>query len=113
MDLNPAMGYRITTLEIEQAAIRAERARMVAEHSEQIVRRDGLVRRMLRRVAGRWSAEAVSGDAVAEVPTTAPVAPASAASAPVPVRVPQPAADQPAADDARADELIGCSPRAA
>ncbi|GAA4489145.1 hypothetical protein GCM10023171_29630 [Microbacterium panaciterrae] len=63
MDLNYAMSYRITTLEIEQAAIRAERARMAAEHGEQIVRRDGLLRRVLRGIAARGAARRSAGTA--------------------------------------------------
>ena len=106
MDLNYAMSYRITTLEIEQAAVRAERARMAAEHGDQIVRTDGLVRRALQALSGRRGArrssarEAVSARQAAPVPA---VATASADLAPV----------EPAMDDVRAGELVGCAPHAA
>ena len=47
MDLNTYMGYRVTEQEIAQAAVRAERARVAAEHRDQVVPRIGIVRRAL------------------------------------------------------------------
>lgn len=122
MELNYAMSYRITTLEIEQAAIRAERARMAAEHADMIVRRDGFLRRMLGRLQGR-RAEVVPAPAPAQA-TTAPAEPApasrasasavpAAATAPAPIAGPVPAASVQTEDDARASELVGCGSHAA
>ena len=82
MDLHPSMSYRISTLEIEQAAIRAERARIAAEHADQIVRRDGILRRMFpRRQTGRAAKAAVE---TAAAPAVAPAAPAAAPTAAAP-----------------------------
>ncbi len=102
MDLNYAMSYRITTLEIEQAAIRAERARMAAEHGDQIVRSEGLVRRALRAIAAR---RAASRTAAAPVRTPAQ---APADQTPLAEVVPEAA---PA--DVPAGELVGCAPHTA
>ncbi|MBS1895841.1 MAG: hypothetical protein JSS88_00400 [Actinobacteria bacterium] len=112
MDLHPSMSYRISTLEIEQAAIRAERARIAAEHADQIVRRDGILRRMFpRRQTGR-----------AATATVAPAAPAAPAANPAPAAVPAHAAApaiEPAAqvasapDETRERELVGCVSHAA
>lgn len=111
------MSYRISTLEIEQAAIRAERARIAAEHADQIVRRDGILRRMFpRRQTGRVATAAVE---TAAAPTVAPAAPAAT---PAPAAVPAPAAApaiEPAAqvasapDETRERELVGCVSHAA
>lgn len=108
MTMHPSMSYRITTLEIEQAAIRAERARIAAEHADQIVRRDGIVRRALRRLQNSRATAtavrpAVPATAVAEAP--APAAPvAELASATV---------EASTAGAARDRELVGCAPHAA
>lgn len=120
MELNYAMSYRITTLEIEQAAIRAERARMAAEHADMIVRRDGFLRRMLGRLQAR-RAEVVPAPAPAQA-ATAPVAPApasratavpAAATTPAPIAGLVSAASVQTEDDARASELVGCGSHAA
>lgn len=131
MDLHPSMSYRISTLEIEQAAIRAERARIAAEHADQIVRRDGILRRMFpRRQTGRAATAAVETAAVetAAAPTVAPAAPAAAptvataavetAAAPAvaPAAAPaiEPAAQVASApDETRERELVGCVSHAA
>ncbi|SDL60548.1 hypothetical protein [Microbacterium azadirachtae] len=108
MTMHPSMSYRITTLEIEQAAIRAERARIAAEHADQIVRRDGIVRRALRRLQNSRATAtavrpAVPATAVAEAPV--PAAPvAELASATV---------EASTAGTARDRELVGCAPHAA
>ena len=116
MELNYAMSYRITTLEIEQAAIRAERARMAAEHPDMIVRRDGILRRVLRRPQnGRTVA------APATVPAPTPGRAAAAVATAAPVAVPEvgriaelvPASSASADDRARAGELVGCGTSAA
>ena len=103
MDLHPSMSYRISTLEIEQAAIRAERARIAAEHADQIVHRDGILRRALRRLQGGRVARAAAGE------PAAPVAPASAATPAVAPAAPF----APATDETRERELVGCVPHAA
>jgi|GEM_PF-3457256 len=138
MDLNYAMShYRITTLELEQAAIRAERVRLAAEHADMIVRRDGALRRVLRRLQARRAeattvgaaeapvAPAVSEAIVAEAAASAPMAetlavaeaaePAVAEadvvgeSAPIAELVPA----APGENEARAAELVGCGTHAA
>ena len=106
MELNYAMSYRITTLEIEQAAIRAERARMAAEHADMIVRRDGFLRRMLSRLQGR-RAEVVPAPA-AVTPVLAP-----AVTAPAPAPAAQLAELVSASDETRDRELVGCVSHAA
>lgn len=126
MELNYAMSYRITTLEIEQAAIRAERARMAAEHADMIVRRDGFLRRTLGRLQARRTEVVPAATTPAPaVPATA--SPASAApapspepAAPSPELVPAapiaelvPAASAQAEEGARASELVGCGSHAA
>ncbi|WP_336649171.1 hypothetical protein [Microbacterium sp. MMO-10] len=124
MDLHPSMSYRISTLEIEQAAIRAERARIAAEHADQIVRRDGILRRMFpRRQTGRVATAAVE---TAAAPTVAPaavetaaaptVAPAAPAAVPASAAAPaiEPAAQvASASDETRERELVGCVSHAA
>ncbi|WP_336629179.1 MULTISPECIES: hypothetical protein [unclassified Microbacterium] len=108
MDLHPSMSYRISTLEIEQAAIRAERARIAAEHADQIVRRDGILRRMFpRRQTGRAATAAVATAAAPAVETAA--VPASAAAPAI-----EPAAQlASASDETRERELVGCVSHAA
>ena len=115
MELNYAMSYRITTLEIEQAAIRAERARMAAEHPDMIVRRDGILRRVLRRPQ---NGRTVAAPATAPAPTPGLAAAAVATAAPVAVpegRIAElvPAASASAGDHTRAGELVGCGTSAA
>ena len=78
MELNYAMGYRITMLELEQAAIRAERARVLAENPDMIVRRDGMLRRALQRI---WTRGAAAVPAAA-VPAEAVPAETAALEAP-------------------------------
>lgn len=126
MTMHPSMSYRITTLELEQAAVRAERARMAAEHADQIVHRDGILRRALLRLrAGRIApaaAPVVPAAPAAAPGEAAPVVPAVTASAAEPaVRVAviagpraerASAAGAPGADsDDR--ELVDCAPHAA
>nr|MBS1901288.1 hypothetical protein [Actinomycetota bacterium] len=125
MDLHPSMSYRISTLEIEQAAIRAERARIAAEHADQIVRRDGILRRMFpRRQTGRVATAAVETAAAPAIepaatpaPAAAPtVAPAAPAAVPAPAAAPaiEPAAQvASASDETRERELVGCVSHAA
>lgn len=128
MTMHPAMSYRITTLEIEQAAIRAERARMAAEHADQIVHRDGILRRTLQRLQNRRATAAVVRAAAPAAPTNATGVSAGAlaptASAPVAPGVTAPAGPlgafasatvgtESAADGARDRELVGCAPHAA
>ena len=103
MELNYAMSYRITTLEIEQAAIRAERARMAAENADMIVHRDGILRRALRRLQTRRAevAPASAAEASAVAPATQAVAPAQVAEL------------APASDETLDRELVGCVSHAA
>ncbi len=116
MTMHPSMSYRITTLEIEQAAIRAERARIAAEHADQIVRRDGILRRALRRLQNSRATAtavrpAVPATAVAEAPAPATV------SAPVPAapvaELASATVEASTAGAARDRELVGCAPHAA
>lgn len=48
---HPYLSYRVTTLELEQVAAAAERRRMISENPERIIRRAGIVRRMLDALA--------------------------------------------------------------
>lgn len=99
MTMHPSMSYRITTLELEQAAVRAERARMAAEHADQIVRRDGILRRALRRLQN----SPATATAVAEAPV--PAAPVA--------QLASPTVEASTAGAARDRELVGCAPHAA
>lgn len=120
MELNYAMGYRITMLELEQAAIRAERARVLAENPDMIVRREGMLRRALRRIWTRRADAVPAAPAALEVPGLEAAA-SGAASAEVlaidtPVAVIDLASAAPmesAVEEARAGELVGCTPHAA
>ncbi|SFR52881.1 hypothetical protein SAMN04488591_1762 [Microbacterium azadirachtae] len=127
MTMHPSMSYRITTLELEQAAVRAERARMAAEHADQIVRRDGILRRALRRLQNSpATATAVrpavpaapvpaTATAVAEAPVPAAPVPATAtavAEAPV-AQLASATVEASTAGAARDRELVGCAPHAA
>ncbi len=48
---HPYLSYRVTTLELEQVAAAAERRRMISENPERLIRRAGIVRRMLDALA--------------------------------------------------------------
>ncbi|MGN8026593.1 hypothetical protein [Microbacterium sp. 22242] len=112
MDLNYAMSYRITTLELEQAAIRAERARVVAEHADMIVPRDGILRRVLRRLrARRAGVPAPVAGPPATASVSAPPAPRRGDAAATPESVPAASAHTEEGD--RRGELVGCAPHAA
>ncbi|VXB48586.1 conserved hypothetical protein [Microbacterium sp. 8M] len=133
MTMHPSMSYRITTLEIEQAAVRAERARMMAEHADQIVRRDGILRRALRRLqasAGTSTTARTASDAPAvpaaaarpaepaqdaapAAPVERPAAPAVASAAPLAEPASASVATDRAADEVRDRELVGCASHAA
>ncbi|WP_251448198.1 hypothetical protein [Microbacterium sp. USTB-Y] len=117
MDLHPSMSYRISTLEIEQAAIRAERARIAAEHADQIVRRDGILRRMFpRRQTGRAATAAAPAVETAAVPASAAAPAIAPAATPAPAAAPavEPAAQvASASDETRERELVGCVSHAA
>lgn len=127
MTMHPSMSYRITTLEVEQAAIRAERARMMAEHADQIVRRDGILRRILRRlqVSAGASTTARPAPEALVVPTAvarpaepaqdaaAPAAPVERPAAPAAPLASATVATDPAADEVRDRELVGCASHAA
>jgi len=110
MTMHPSMSYRITTLELEQAAVRAERARMAAEHADQIVRRDGILRRALRRLQNSPATATAVRPAVpaAPVPATA----TAVAEAPV-ARLASATVEASTAGAARDRELVGCAPHAA
>ncbi|WP_295014080.1 hypothetical protein [uncultured Microbacterium sp.] len=107
MDLNPAMGYRITTLEIERAAVRAERARMAAEHADQLRPVDGRLRRALRALSARRTR--ATGAEVSVPVTTIRSDVAAPASSAAPVA--RTAQDARVASPER--ELVGCAPHAA
>lgn len=62
MDLNPYLAYRVSTVEIEEAARRAERARMAAENADQIVRRPGLLVRLRTFLNPEPARRATAGD---------------------------------------------------
>jgi hypothetical protein len=128
MTMHPSMSYRITTLELEQAAVRAERARMAAEHADQIVRRDGILRRALRRLQISRATATAAPRAVPATPASESPAPSTAtavaeAPAPAPASEPAPVApvaqlasatvDASRAGAARDRELVGCAPHAA
>ena len=116
MTMHPSMSYRITTLELEQAAVRAERARMAAEHADQIVRRDGILRRALRRLQNSPATATAVRPAVpaAPVPATATaVAEAPVPAAPVAQLASATVEASTAAGTARDRELVGCAPHAA
>lgn len=108
MDLHPSMSYRISTLEIEQAAIRAERARRAAEHADQIVHRDGILRRALHRLQARRVASGAAPATAAAAPATTAAAPRTTAA--VPATTPSAA---PSTEPGRDRELVGCAPRTA
>lgn len=76
MDVHPYLSYRVTTLEIEEAARRAERARMAAEHADQILTTERFGTR-LRRWLSRDSA--VRRPATQEAAPAAPVSPRASA----------------------------------
>ncbi|MCE4026743.1 hypothetical protein LXM50_12265 [Microbacterium sp. Au-Mic1] len=109
MELNYAMSYRITTLELEQAAIRAERARMAAENADLIVRRDGILRRALRRLQARRAAVVPAPAVETREAETAVATPAASAVAPTT----QIAELVSASDETRDRELVGCVSHAA
>ena len=127
MTMHPSMSYRITTLELEQAAVRAERARMAAEHADQIVRRDGILRRALRRLQNSPATATAVRPAVpaAPVPATVtavaeapvPAAATAVAEAPIPAapvaQLASPTVEASTAGAARDRELVGCAPHAA
>ncbi|MBS1697787.1 MAG: hypothetical protein JST25_05210 [Actinobacteria bacterium] len=114
MDLHPSMSYRISTLEIEQAAIRAERARRAAEHADQIVRRDGILGRLRNRLQMRRVASAPAAAETAAAPAfVAPAAAAPAAVAPAAAPSARGFEAAPSADPAHDRELVGCAPHAA
>ncbi|MDQ4215023.1 hypothetical protein [Microbacterium capsulatum] len=106
MDLHPALSYRVSTLELEEAAVRAERARMAAEHPDQFVRRDGVIRRALRALAARRTVRTTA--AVPAAPAREAATPGAADAAPV--RLVVAAAE---AEPAAERELVGCTPHAA
>lgn len=112
MELNYAMSYRITTLEIEQAAVRAERARMAAERAEQLVPRDGFLRRMRRRLRSDRRVLVPAAPAEASVASAAIARPSTPAEATATASVSELVPATPV-EDARAGELVGCGSHAA
>ncbi|MDA4894124.1 MULTISPECIES: hypothetical protein [unclassified Microbacterium] len=90
MDVHPYLSYRVTTLEIEEAARRAERARMAAEHADQILTTERFGTR-LRRWLGRDSA--VRRPAGREAAPGAPVSPRASAVRAASSRPAAPASD--------------------
>ncbi|MFE2771065.1 hypothetical protein [Microbacterium resistens] len=90
MDVHPYLSYRVTTLEIEEAARRAERARMAAEHADQILTTERFGTR-LRRWLGRDFA--VRRPAGREAAPGAPVSPRASAVRAASSRPAAPASD--------------------
>lgn len=60
MDLTTYLTYRTGELEIAQAALRAERARVAAERPEQVVPHVGILRRAARAITARSAASATA-----------------------------------------------------
>ena len=91
---HPSLTYRVSQLEIAQAAERAERARVIAENADRLPPRRGMRARLRAVVSGRraWWGRAASPAAdvrpapaaasTAPVPTTSPTAATSCAASP-------------------------------
>ncbi|MDR6866769.1 hypothetical protein J2Y69_001368 [Microbacterium resistens] len=113
MFTHPHLTYRVSQLELEQAAVRAERARVLAENADQIRPREGVLHRLRRSFARPAGPARPTPPAALPSPIPAPIpAPIPSVTAPR-VRIPEPAAGVSSAAPETAATSCAAAPRIA